>query len=287
MKVTTFETISLKQHPELNEAWVQEQIAADPTILGLGELVLKDKERRQPTSGRLDLLFQDLEALRRYEVELQLGATDPSHIIRTIEYWDIERKRYRQYEHIAVIVAEDITSRFLNVISLFNGAIPIIAMQMKALKHEDHVGLFFTKVLDQTEVGQVDDDEEVSEPTNREYWEQRGSKKTMADVDSLLELVHQIDSGLELKYNKFYIGLARHGIADNFVRFRPQKKNVRVDVRLPRDEAVDAELENREINCLDYRSNRYRLVLSHEEVAQKREFLLELFRKAHERSGER
>ncbi len=286
MKVTTFETISLKQHPELNEAWVQEQIAADPTILGLGELVLKDKERRQPTAGRLDLLFQDLEALRRYEVELQLGATDPSHIIRTIEYWDIERKRYRQYEHIAVIVAEDITSRFLNVISLFNGAIPIIAMQMKALKHEDHVGLFFTKVLDQTEVGQVDDDEEVSEPTNREYWEQRGSKKTVADVDSLLELVHQIDSGLELKYNKFYIGLARNGIADNFVRFRPQKKNVRVEIRLPRDEAVDAELENREINCLDYRSNRYRLVLSHEEVAEKREFLLELFRKAYERTGE-
>ena len=286
MKATTFETISLKQHPELNEAWVQEQIAADPTILGLGDLVLKDKERRQPTAGRLDLLFQDLEALRRYEVELQLGATDPSHIIRTIEYWDIERKRYRQYEHIAVIVAEDITSRFLNVISLFNGAIPIIAMQMKALKHEDHVGLFFTKVLDQTEVGQVDDDEEVSEPTNREYWEQRGSKKTVADVDSLLELVHQIDPSLELKYNKFYIGLARDGVADNFVRFRPQKKKVRVEIRLPRDESVDAELENREINYLDHRSNRYRLALSHEEVAEKREFLLELFRKAHERTGE-
>ena len=47
-----------------------------------------------------------------------------SHIIRTIEYWDIERKRYPQYEHCAVLVAEDITSRFLNVISLFNGTIP-------------------------------------------------------------------------------------------------------------------------------------------------------------------
>ncbi len=65
----------------------------------------------------LDLLLQDPDTNRRYEVELQLGPTDESHIIRTIECWDIERKRYPQYDHCAVIVAEDITSRFLNVIS--------------------------------------------------------------------------------------------------------------------------------------------------------------------------
>lgn len=58
----------------------------------------------------------------RYEVEVQLGSTDESHIIRTIEYWDIERKRYPQYDHTAVIVAEDITSRCLNVISLIRPA---------------------------------------------------------------------------------------------------------------------------------------------------------------------
>jgi len=32
----------------------------------------------------------------RYHVELQLGATDESHIIRTIEYWDTERRRWPQ-----------------------------------------------------------------------------------------------------------------------------------------------------------------------------------------------
>ena len=30
------------------------------------------------------------------------------------EYWDIERRRYPQYDHCAVLIAEDITSRFLN-----------------------------------------------------------------------------------------------------------------------------------------------------------------------------
>ena len=83
----------------------------------MSELGIKDKERIQPSGGRLDLLLQDVESLKRYEMEIQLGKTDESHIIRTIEYWDIERKRYPQYEHCAVIVAEDITARFLNVIS--------------------------------------------------------------------------------------------------------------------------------------------------------------------------
>lgn len=99
--------IQMKSHPELTEKWVQARIKEDPAILGLGDLILLHEERIQPSGGRLDLLLQDPETKRRYEVELQLGATDETHIIRTIEYWDIERKRYPQYDHCAVIVAED------------------------------------------------------------------------------------------------------------------------------------------------------------------------------------
>jgi hypothetical protein len=116
--------------------------------LGLGDLILKDKERVQPGAGRLDLLLKDPESNRRYEVEIQLGKTNESHIIRTIEYWDIERKRYPQYEHCAVIIAEDITSRFLNIIQLFNGNIPLIAIQMNAYQVDNKIGFIFTKVLD-------------------------------------------------------------------------------------------------------------------------------------------
>lgn len=134
MKHVKLETISIKNNPEINEAWVQKIIYEDPTLLGLGDVIAKDKERRQPNAGRLDLLLQDSETGKRYEVEIQLGSTDETHIIRTIEYWDLERKRYPQYDHCAVIVAEDITSRFLNIISLFNGVIPLIAIQMKAIK---------------------------------------------------------------------------------------------------------------------------------------------------------
>ena len=174
------EIINLKGHSEFNETWVQKIIAEDPSILNLGNLILKDKERNQPSSGRLDLLLQDEESTKRYEVEIQLGRVDESHIIRTIEYWDIERKRYPQYEHSAVIIAEDITSRFLNVISLFNGVIPLIAIQMSAVKIGNTISLLFTKVLDQTNLGLVDEDEEVYEATDRNYWEVKSNKQTVA-----------------------------------------------------------------------------------------------------------
>lgn len=152
----TLKVLNLKKHPTINEKWVQEEIANDPSILGLGELIVRDKERVQSGAGRLDLLLQDPETLKRYEVEIQLGSVDESHIIRTVEYWDIERKRYPQYEHAAVIVAEEITSRFLNVIQLFNGAIPLIALKMTAYEVEGKTYLTFVKIIDEISYGLVE-----------------------------------------------------------------------------------------------------------------------------------
>lgn len=89
----------------LNEVWLQQQIAADPSLLGLGELTVFQREKTQPTGGRIDFIMSDALNETRYEIEIMLGATDPSHIIRTIEYWDMERQRSPTIEHRAVIVA--------------------------------------------------------------------------------------------------------------------------------------------------------------------------------------
>src|SRR5437773_3887293 len=190
MRYVKPDRIVLKGHPELTERWVQDRLVEDPALLGLGELILKDKERIHPQAGRLDLLFQDAEEDRRYEVEIQLGRTDESHIIRTIEYWDIERRRYPQYEHCAVIVAEDITSRFLNVISLFNSAIPMIAIQMNAFVIADQVALVFNTVLNELSRGVEDEeDEEPEERADRAYWEGRVGKDILSVFDHLFEIV--------------------------------------------------------------------------------------------------
>lgn len=279
--------LSLKTHSTLDEKWVQDRIAEEPTILRLGDVILKDRERNQPRAGRLDLLLQEVEGNRRFEVELQLGKTDESHIIRTIEYWDIERKRYPQYDHTAVIVAEEITSRFLNVISLFNGTIPLIAIQMQAVQLGNSVSLVFTTVLDQVQLGLVDEDEEVHEATDRTYWETRGSKTTVAMADEFLEILKKLDPALELKYNKFYIGLARQGQADNFVIFRPQKNSIRVEPRLTKNEEIEKKIEAAGLDVMDYdnRWSRYRIRLGKGEAKKHAEILNYLFSAAHNESS--
>lgn len=279
----------LKDHPELNERWVQERIAEDPSLLGLGDLVLKDKERIQPHAGRLDLLCQDAESNRRYEIEIQLGRSDESHIIRTIEYWDIERKRYPQYEHTAVLVAEDITSRFLNIVSLFNGFIPLVAIQMQAIRIGGHISLVFTIVLNQMQLGLVDEDEEGQEVTDRNYWEKRGTKSTLEITDTLLGLVNEFAPDLTLKYNKFYIGLAtKNGLPNNFVIFRPKKDWVRLELRLERSEEIQVKLEDAGIDVMEYDSHwgSYRIRLSKGDVKKHEPLLRELMKQAYGDSSE-
>lgn len=267
-------SIPLRTHAELDELWVQDRIAEDPSILGLGELIVKDKERVQPRAGRLDLLLQDPESNRRYEVELQLGKTDESHIIRTIEYWDIERKRYPQYDHTAVIVAESITSRFLNVISLFNGFIPLVAIQMNAIQVGQHISLIFTTVLDELPLGLVEEDEEMQEVTDRTYWEDRANKATVAMADELLEIIHAFDSGFELNYTKFYIGLAKDGRASNFALFRPRKHAIKLEARLEQSDEVSEKLEGAGLEFdYDLRDRRYRIELPEGKVTPYSELL--------------
>lgn len=284
MKYTKLEPIVMKNNAELNESWVQEIIAEDPGILGIGDVILRDRERIQPRAGRLDLLLQDSDTNKRFEVEIQLGQVDESHIIRTIEYWDIERKRYPQYDHCAVIVAENITSRFLNVLSLFNGAIPLIAIQMTAIKTETGVGLSFAKVLDEIALGMPDEDEAVNEPTDRNYWEsKRSNKKMVALADEVFEVLSEIDPSLELKYNKYYIGLASAGIANNFAVCKPKKSFMRIEIKLPKTEEVMNRLEESDLSLMDYsRWGAYRINLRKGDLSENRELIKELLSAAHE-----
>jgi len=257
------EKINLINNPTLTEKWVQEIIANDPSILGLGDLILKDKERIHPKAGRLDLLLQDPDSERRYEVEIQLGKVDESHIIRTIEYWDIEKKRYPQYDHCAIIIAEDITNRFLNVINIFNGAIPLIAIKMEAFKNGNDYWLNFTTVLNEVSLGLVEEDE-IKEATDRNYWEKRGTTKTVALADELVAMINEFTSGYELKYIKFYVGLAKDGQPDNFVIFRPKKSNTTMEIRLEQTVETDKLIEDASLDLMEYDNkwNRYRIRIS-------------------------
>jgi hypothetical protein len=175
----------------IDEAYLEKFIDADPTVLGLGDVFVVERQRHQK-AGRLDLLLQDSSDEIRYEVELMLGGADESHLIRTIEYWDIERRRYPAYDHKAVLIAEDITSRFLKVITLLSGSVPIIAIQVNALKVEDHIAVSFIRVVDITKLRDDDlIDSAKLKSTDRSEWISRVGTGMVELADKCLQLINE------------------------------------------------------------------------------------------------
>ncbi|MCI0330300.1 MAG: hypothetical protein L0196_05025 [candidate division Zixibacteria bacterium] len=279
--------IWLKDHPEFDENWLQGIIENDPSILGLGDIVLKESQRVQPKAGRLDLLFQDAEEDKRFEVEIMLGKVDESHIIRCLEYWDMEKKRFPNYDHCAVLVAEDITSRFLNVISLLNRTVPLIVLQMNALQIENKVTLHFTKVLDEFEPGTDEDEERLSEReiADRAYWEKRGTATTMGMADECLKILKEISSSLTFKYNKYYIGLVDNNRVNNFIQLRPKKKYLDVGIRIADLESLKESATKEGIETThDKRWGYIYLTLYEGEVPTYKDFLKGVFDEAYKES---
>ena len=237
----------------LSEKWVEDQLIQKPALLRLGEVELRGRQVSQPKAGRLDLLLEDTENKKRYEVELQLGRSDESHIIRAIEYWDFEMKRYPQYDHCAVLVAEDITSRFLNVISIFNGIIPLIAIQMQAYEIGDGVALTFTKVIDVLELGEDDSAAPVKGVYTRKDFEEGIPKQILEMVDELAKMLKAIAPEYELKYNKYYAGLQTHaGSVNNFLQFRPKQNFLKLSFNCAQSTDLEKEIEAAGLDLIGY-----------------------------------
>lgn len=272
------EKISLREHQDFNEAWLHDRICDDPSILGLGEDVrILDRERPIPGAGRLDLLLFDEDSNTRYEVEIMLGSTDPSHIIRTIEYWDAERRRYPGYEHVAVLVAEDITTRFLNVMGLLSGSIPLIALQLDALRVEEHLLLNFVHVLDQTAL-RVDDTEEDSGGGNKDraYWNQKAGPDLMRVCDEVLTMINSIaTTPQELNYLQGYIGLSSNGVVRNFIHFAPKrtKKFTHIVFRNPDSEQWQGRFEEAGVPVMTKRKGRFRVSVRPDEFDEHKDLI--------------
>ena len=190
-----------------DEYWLQDQIAENPGVLQLGDLDVLSRERRQSSGGRLDMLLRNPEDDAMYEVEIMLGDTDETHIIRTIEYWDNEKRKWPNRQHYAVLVAESITRRFYNVVQLLSHAIPIIAVQVNIVEAEGKRILHFSKILDTYE--EPEDENGAEEGHDEDYWIKK-APWTVETAKALLEVARPVFGECELNYVKHYIGISVH-----------------------------------------------------------------------------
>jgi hypothetical protein len=128
-----------------------------------------------------------------------------------------------------VLVAEDITSRFLNVLSLLAGTVPLIVIQINALAVNDQVVLDFVRVLDQRLLRRDDVAESKIQAVDRNYWVEKSAAPIIQIADEILAIINEkANPKQQLNYNKYYIGLTDGTRARNFIYFRPRKKFLRV-----------------------------------------------------------
>jgi hypothetical protein len=268
----------------LDESWLQEQIARDTSLLGFGELNVVQREKIQPSGGRIDFLMFDPETDTRYEVEVMLGTVDESHIIRTIEYWDMERQRYPTLEHRAVIVAEEITSRFFNVIRLLNRAVPIIAIQLSAFRLNDEVVLQFTRVLDTYEFGAEPDEDDTTELVDRGYWERKAKAESLAVVEAIRALTPTTKGGARITYNKYHLALGTTGY--NVCWFHPRRAgslcHMQIKIGPDRRQEIIDRLESAGVEAENHGRSSIRLRLSVKDVQEHKDLLTDILHIAEE-----
>jgi hypothetical protein len=269
----------------VDERWLQDRIEEDPSLLGLGDINIVRREKAQPSGGRIDFLMYDPDRELRYEVEVMLGTLDESHIIRTIEYWDIERQRFPSYDHRAVIVAEEITARFFNVIRLLNRAVPLIALQLNAFSFDNAVVLQFTKVLDVLEEAE-DLEEAGGEQVDRRYWERRAGAASLAVLDQVVALVEHEIAHPRVTYNKNHVALGTNGY--NFCWFHPRKSTPHCHMRLRTGadsrEEILRKLDESGVSATPFQSEVITIKLLQKHLTDSRTVLVDVFKHCEKRS---
>jgi len=239
--------IMLKGHPIIKERHIQDIIADNSKILGLGknlgeDLILVGKEMRQDDGRRLDLLFQDKNSNKVYEVEIQLGRLDESHLSRAVGYWNVERKKYPLYKHHAVVIAECIEERMLDLTKLFKEDVPIIVIKMTADKKENRIiCLKFERIPENkrndTEENNNNAVKYESKPFKESdiyipftesdiyFGENKASETEKEMVDKICSLLQKIDPSMKIYYTKNYIGFKKE-YYDQFVLIEPRCSSV-------------------------------------------------------------
>jgi hypothetical protein len=195
-------------------------------------------------------------------------------------HWDIERKRYPQYDHCAVLIAENVTSRFLNVLSLFNGHIPMVIIQLDALKINNQITLNFTKVMDRFELRKDDETETKLTETDRNYWNTKATKKSVAMADDILNMINtSVNTQQNLNYNKYYIGLHDGIKSRNFIYMKPKKQFTHLFVEVDGKENWIEQIEEKGISA-SISKKFIQLTLTPEQLKDNNEFIGNLIEEA-------
>jgi hypothetical protein len=157
-----------------------------------------------------------------YEVEIQLGDTDESHIIRTIEYWDKTRRLKPFHSHTAVLIAERITSRFYNIVHLLSQTVPIIGIQANILLVGDQRVLHFTKIIDSYIEPELEEEANAFN-YDEKYWVDN-YPGTLECAKWFKDLLSKYYGEIPVKYFEWYMSFSIGNMARMWVNRRKNER---------------------------------------------------------------
>lgn len=107
---------------------------------------------------------------------------------------------------------------------------------------------------------------------------------TVELADQLTSVAQEADPAVGMNYNRHYIGLAKDGVAKNFMAMRPRRASLIAEFRLPPDDDRYNEYENLGFDVLPYdkRFGRFRLRLKSNDFEERSEHLRALAHQAEE-----
>jgi hypothetical protein len=192
-----------------DEHWLQDWLAADPSRLGLGDIVIIDQEQSQASGGLLDLLALDRGSDTYYSVEVQLGEIDGSHSFRVFDYWARNRARVPGKTHVAVLMAENASGRFRPALEALAETVPLIVIELRCW-HGEGEALLIPEIvvandsLDLSETPAASTKEERTEAD----WREAASPEAWAFKDAFVNCVSENLGQVRVDYKpKSYIGV--------------------------------------------------------------------------------
>ncbi len=189
-----------------------------------------------------------------YEVEVMLGETDPSHIIRSIEYWDNEKRKYPQRQHFCVLIAESFDRRYFNVIQLMSLNIPMIAIQADLLEVNGEKILNFSKILDI--YIEPEENEEDIKQVNESTWTM-DSSWTNLNAKEIFDSLKTKHDRIDLRYTQSYISINIDG-RNAYWLCKRIKPTSALFFSVKDDEKAEAIKKKFEENDIGYTYNRYK-----------------------------
>lgn len=233
-RISRAEEINMRSHSEYNEAWLERQLIPDLSLLGLGSLKILSSQRSQKNGGRLDVIAEDRANESLYVIEFMLGQLDAGHLVRVLDYWLREKQRntHPDWDVIPVVVAEDVRdSRYYNVAQYLSTRLPLVAVEMTALRVGKRLILNCARLLDgRDQLDAEAPDVESGDPKTE--WKEKLTPECLRAILKIETVLRKIDSKLRLNWRQGFVGILAGNKVANFVYLVPKLKFIRMVARL-------------------------------------------------------